>query len=523
MPLDCITLYQFPLPQNLYETLFAPIRTAGLTGDLESFLNSFFSSFSMTDIRPNAVTYIPLNVEQSISKIVALQSLYNMSCVAFFRAGFYRSCELLATAVQHKIEMTNLPSPIKFFTFTLLTLAPIGVSYYIGLPQTEMIYPSVFKIVVAMTCSVKNKNKIKELDLIVPGRQFSLKDFIIQNAVVAIRNRFIFYVCMMGAAILVRYYTGLDSTFQLFSAEPLRIQKCKELASSARSFFRSAGGSSTLFINLFFEFAWTMGKVAVDFFFILLAYIRMVGDLRDPINSLSLYLFRAPLPQMAPQEQGQTVATIPVVPALATDVTPPVQVVPVVQVIPVASGSASAATPIEDQWTTVRRKAKRIKNTASAATKQEVTVPSSPVAFITVPNYARRVVALSGTNIHMNLWGVITYRRPKKEQQPLKPYKDSLNGGNLGGQKSGIKYLGDGIGIFKNEKVYEVRPKSQEKRLLGVLVRGEKEVYRVLSEAFGYARALGIVQRMKKNGEEINMIDFQCMVTHNQIRDYVEQ
>lgn len=72
----------------------------------------------------------------------------------------------------------------------------------------------------------------------------------------------------------------------------------------------------------------------------------------------------------------------------------------------------------------------------------------------------------------------------------MEKFQTTLNSGRIGHTGSNIVYE-------KNSRCFKLRPSGWDERALGVLVRGEDNVYQSVKNIFGLEKAVEAMQHMK--------------------------
>jgi hypothetical protein len=512
-------------PKSLYEAVFQPSVMRELSGGFGSYIWKKCASFSSESLEKYATlssSYPLTEFKETIDYSYAIMSRFDYASQLAFYSATYRLCHLTTMAIQHKIEQTDWQLGSKFWISSAVSVLPLAVIFLLGGASSEIFIASMTKIVASYILPPVYSNLVKELDLIVKTRQFNIKGFLGQNTITAIRN-------LATTIVVIDFFLGLilpvkDPTESVqFLSNTLSFHLCMSLTDPTPTVVGIDKGKPTLLSYFIDECGWIVGKVAVDGVFILLNRVGLVKDLRDPINSI---FSSSPFAQDTPAARRKIKKPTPThrpayAPIQYTALAPDLSaVVPDVDY----DANAAIAPSSNRQAPIASRKIKRRHNTDPAPT----TFAAPPAKTLTptdikIPNYPRKLVFLQGQGVQNipNAWGVITYGIRDKEKQDLDPYITGLKTGHVGtaNSKGVIKYLG------KSKKtrqlIYSIRPANQEMRLLGTLIQGEETVYQVLKAAFGYERALALINKMKIDNGEIHLIDFNLLVRHQQINEYI--
>jgi hypothetical protein len=519
---DVCQVITFPTPSSYFEQLFYPT----LAPVHPSFTFKTLASFSARDIITYTGISISAFVSQAIDNNFAIMSKFDHASALLIFSLAYRIGQLVAIAIQHRIEQGEGSKYNKLLASGGVILLPLAIIYLVGGSPSEMIFASLVKIAASYVLPPLYSNPIKELDLISTTRHFHLKNFLGKNMLMAARNLFtsaIVIDCAIG--ILVHGENFLRIILLDQGAKTLMFETCFDQQGKLTMVagFGRATTTLTYFVD---ECAWMVGKILVDGVFILLKYAGSVEDLRDPLRNKVKNLFpsfnrrkflQAHILQNAPAPLGNAHATQKkhTKTALMRQSAKNTSTSGLIE-------QSSVSKSTENKVSIPLRAKVKTRGSAQAQpvhTQEKVILPLT----INIPNYQREVVALQGQGIEKmpNVWGVMSYGIRNKEKHEVGPYMDSLRTGHVGsaGSQGSIKYLG------KNKKtnqiIYELRPAQCEKRMLGTLVRGEEAVYDALKSAFGYERALELTDQMRQADQEMTLIDFQIMVTHKQISEFL--
>lgn len=515
MPEYCVTLSQFPAPQNSYETIFGATIAKQFGSNLNSLVYPYIASFSSKDILAHSISTIPLNLLQLFESNYAIMSHYNYGMILAIDSAIYRSCQLAATAITHRIELTNWHPATKFCSSSFVTLLPLAVIYLLGFSSTEIVVASTLKIVASAILPVRHSNKVKELDLISTYRQFNLKNFIGQNALMGVRN-FAATAFMDGTAF---FSLGISP----FTPYPPEFGVCIPDSTNDLEFY-AHGYVNTPLTYLFDELAWMIGKIAVDVIFLLLAYASVVKDLRDPINSIwhrpKTYRFPKTPSRFNTLTQRTTNSSVSVRHSAATGEYEN----SMVDFVESTAESYKAPAPPKE-----KRRHKTDQNVAQASSSNAIAETADVVErkALPIPNYARKLEPLSHAieGISKNVWGVVIYGNLQVEEEQIKDHMRSLGSGHIGlpGSSSAIKLLRKVENTPR--KVYEVRPKNRGPRILGTEVRGEEAVYNLLKDYFGYERAIALTRQMREadGSGDMSLISFSYYTDHEDINKNIDR
>jgi hypothetical protein len=519
----CKIVATSPIPKTLYETLFQPT----LAYTPPNFILRTIASFTIDDIATTTRVSVSPSVKQAITDNFVIMSQFNYGGVLAFHSISYRIGQLVATAVQHKIEQSSWSKNNKFWISSAVTLMPLAIIFLAGGSSTEMAIASLVKIAASYILPPLYSNPVKELDLISTARNFKLTSFLGKNALTAIRN-------LITTTIVIDCFISMLATGKeqlstnLFGQgnQSIFFKACFDNQDNLTMLI-GLGRSRTPFAYFIEECAWMLGKIAVDGVFILLNQLGVVKDLRDPLGNLLQPFFQSSSQKRRPPQAAHFTVQTPEKPQhkkLSAKQ---------LRRQAIAKQEASAArVPVDFQPTThhltdnAERKSPKIKVKTRGSSQVEVIEAQERVVLpstLTIPNYPRKLVALYGQGIESipNVWGVISYGIRKKEKQSMMPYITGLKAGHVGpsGSHAVMKYLGKSKKT--HQPIFSIRPANQEMRLLGELVCGEEAVYDALKSAFGYERALELTNQMKNDREEMSLIDFRFIVSHKQINDFL--
>lgn len=550
---ECTVLAQFLTPKNFYETLFHPTTVLPKSGH---FILSAMASYMGKDSTTYVGTIIPATLKPQVVSNLLILSRFNYGSALAGYSLTYRISQLVATAVQHKIEQSDWPKDKKFWISGAVTAMPLFMIFLVGGSWQEMAAASLVKVIASRLLPPVYSNPVKELDLISTTRNFSVTGFLSKNLFTITRNIVTTALVMDG---LVSFFqVGKTSITSLLTppTESIYFKLCRYSEANRPYELVPEGscGHGLLFIYFIDECAWMLGKIAVDGVFILLNQSGVIKDLRDPLGNLFQPFFQrapqkgrqlqAPVPHSTArvrsfQRSRQQKGFAPALPAPHSTVQTPQELpnktlsVKQLRRQTIEKQEASmACIPVDFQSTAhnvtddaeIKSPKIKVKTRGSSQIKvieaqEEIVLPS----LITIPNYPRKVVALYGQGIESvpNVWGVISYGIRRKEKYNMTPYITGLKARHVGPTASHgvMKYLGKSKKT--HQPVYSIRPANQEMRLIGELVCGEEAVYDALKSAFGYERALELTNQMKNERGEMSLIDFRFMVTHKQINDFL--
>jgi hypothetical protein len=541
---ECVVLAQLPTPNSLYETLFNPTM---VLLKQNHFILSAMASYRGKNIATYMGTLVPNTVSPKMASYFLISSHFDFG---FALAGYsltYRISQLVATAIQHKIEQSNLSKNEKFWISGAVTALPLLMIYLVGGSCQEMAFASLVKVIASRLLPPVYSNPVKELDLISTTKNFTVTGFLSKNFLTIVRNIVTTALVMDG---LVSFFeVGKTSITELLTppTESISFKICRH--NRIYELVQEGPYSHSLLLVYFVdECAWMLGKIAVDGVFILLNQLGIVKDLRDPLGDLLQPFFqRAPLKRRAVQAPVPHSATrirqfqrtgVPALPAPPVTVQPPQapqnkslsskrlrrqareKQLALAAQVPVDFPTTSHNLPTDDERLGPKTK---VKTRGSSQVKASEVPEEEVLSMITIPNYPRKVVALWGQGIENvpNVWGVISYGIRGKEKYDVRSYMTGLNAGHVGptGSHAVMKYLGKSRKT--HQPIYSIRPANQEMRLIGELICGEEAVYDALKSAFGYERALALTHQIKNNDEEMNLIDFRFIATHKQISEFL--
>jgi hypothetical protein len=506
---DCKLLTQFDIPQGFYETLFNPTIMANFR--------------ELTSLVPLIIIpmlpYGRLNFEgHSDKKANELAPLINKTFFHLSRAqnnvvlgvtaSIYRLTQLATCRLQHKIEQSDLSQNQKFIISGLASTIPLIIMRLIGASYQEIALCALVKYLASYSLPKKYSNFIKELDLVSKTRYFTGSGFVVQNVLTMARN--LITSILVADFLLLYSFRNLNSTDKpetpilymcQYYPSPTSQERVIKIASEGKFF-----SPLTYLID---ECGWMLGKIAVDGVMILLKQCGVIKDLRDPFKQNPFKPNIQPTPIIQPQPKTNHSVEKGALPSVSSTSSFQSQFVP------------SYTEPSTESTIFKKIKTKKMRQTAVANIEKPIEQKKLNISTIVIPNYTEKLIALNGEGVNMisNLWGLATYdfKAPNIE---IKLYLTSLETGHIGAkQGSSMKYLGKHK--TTGQSLYEIKPRRQERRLVGTLIRGEDDVYRALSTRFGYERAMALTEQMKVEKDEINLIDFNQIVTHEQLSQLI--
>lgn len=496
LPANCERIFELASPSTIYESLFLPSRIQSFNGGVKDWILKGASS-----IFPHKIAVINQLPEPIPSRLMdiffsnyVVLSPVQWACYCLVEGAVYRSCQLLANAVEHKIEQQKWHPVVKFCMTGSVALLPLGLLYLLDMDATTITLIYLAKLGARGLLPLRQSNMVKELNLIVTNRKFTLPNFINQNIVTFVIN-------VMSIEAYNLLLGGRDQYGPSFFCGSTLLE------SNITAFELSAHNLEKTYLDIFLnEFGWVLGKLTVDVLFILLAHANIVRDLRIPINSISFRpqkthpIFNRPM--------GDTIEQH--VPHTHQDTKKQVlrQEEPSVQ-----SAAYMQSTAIQHPTKTQSRRSK--KNIAASSSQASTsTVVEKPREIqrskISIPGSVSGafLVPLSHAieGLPKNTWGIITCAGPSDILELHAKSLASSGYVKIGGQGS-IK----GLGTNKfGQMIYEIRPRNTGTRILGIARRGEQEIERVFKSHFDLNVSIELIGQMMgaDQDEEIALVEF---------------
>lgn len=558
--------------EDFFSYFYAPSKVA-VRNDT-SHLQQFFSSFPTNSLLSDRVNqqhprapFIEKEMASNFLNLLVVQSAFDHCCYLVVTSIIYRSCQLVAMAMQHKIAQTDWHPVTKVIcSFAAFTL-PVAIVYLAGGEYKGILLSTCLNTAAGLLPTIAT-NFFRTIDLISPTRRFVKNHFILQNVKSSIRYTLIDFMVLdriLGPLLEKNYlhrkvtgvyhYDGPLSTINLNNIQSYTkffheiissdFKKASKLIFETLSLYyrevivyntpvyqtsvvyersdgilSAAGMPSTLLSHFIEVCASQLGRLVVDGIFILLNQRGIAKDLRDPINSM----FSKPITNANNTKITSTPSSTNSSRIVIPDKLRQEKWKKHLEQNP----SQAASQPNEtDTHSSQSRKKTKATDTASSShttttTTQETMTPQKEREPIHIPGYTRTIVPLHGQGAQPNMWGLITYDLQDHDKQPLEPYLTGLISAHIGNQTSAIKWLGNGRGKFEGKTLYEIRPKSLGDRLLGYVVNGEEAINNALQHYLPYEVTLPFFEQMQDENQPVSLIIFSEKLKHEDVRKYLK-
>lgn len=528
---NCVPLIRFPEPKSLYEYIFdytqIYVPHKSLIGKLHQATYSFDKNELLNHfVKPEngemkEYLHSVANLYNSYGSSLLVSSIYEHAKFLALCSIGYRVLDLISLSLQQQVNNSNWQRGTKFWVNSAISIMPYALMNYAGYNAYELLISSMARTISTYILPTIWSNQFKELDLISSYKNFHLVDIITRNTLYMGRN-LLTSTMIEGLGVLF----GGDSLSQHIG--PAAIDICKFDSNLAHVTYSATLMPIKYIID---ELGWMAGKMMVDSLVVGLKSLGLVHDLRNPMRSfmpskLKQYMgikdFTEELEQSLTNQQvvqktnrkgsfrsGHTnVSSFPEAELAILS--------------PISSNSKSITHSAEaEEIAGLSSKVTKRKNILTNQVKENTVhiqknlLPyRKPVEF---EQEERLLAPICGPSIHnINLWGIIG--NMKIDQSQLDYFQTSLKAGNIG-NRSAIKFLGR----IDGHNFYEIRPKREGDRLIGKMITGEEEVYRVIKDIIGYEKAIQTVDNLKQMGKnsvpaaDIAVIVFEQQAKHESI------
>lgn len=453
-------------------------------------------------------------------------SRYDYGCHLLISSIVYRACQLLATAVQHKIAQSNWHPVAKFVSSAAVLSMPVVVIFLIGAPHEEILFSFLVNTAASLFLPARGANFFREIDLVSQTRMVKFTNVVRQNFLSAIRG-----IAINGIVFdyfLKQFLKSRDqsSTFStnpwtstdlMETSEQFGVIMHKEYKSGNLHSEAGFGLPPTPTTYVTYACASLIGKLLVDGTLMLLTRKKIAGR----TNSFRVTDLRRPFGPTPAKENKNIISqpdSTPTKDTLSLDIIK--DKLRLAHLSDNGSSSLVGSLPTSSNNVPRQKQLTKVKTTAAKGDivpiKKATAAPSKEREPIVIPGGSCTIFPLIEQG-DSNIWGVLTCDVTGKKAQVFEPYLTSLATGHIGNQRSTIKSLGKGDKKYKDTLVYEIRPGSDGDRVLGILYRGEEAIDAALKYHFPYEIVLPLIDQMRQPKKEVKLIIFDGKVKHEKV------
>jgi len=497
-------------PNNVLTKLRCTIDYYNHNGDFSGALKG---SFHVTDAVGEELGLGYSNYQYSVG------SLFSNMQYMFAIGVIYRIVNLSTLSLTSAVNKRNSSIATKLLASTAISIGGYLLMGALGYPAAELLIADIVRVGAQYLLPYVLGNQLKEIDVISPTKEFNAKSYLLRNALNFSRNTISSLGLDLLLSSLFENEMGLDFTFgddasiDCYSYQGV-VRHCNLVGNKNVSYLK----------YLTDESGYILGKSFVDLSIVVLSRVFANIDIRDPFKCVfSNEKIKKPKVQKIQEEKASKRAAIEAQINNANNNVSPNTVgnagrfkaesISFDQALyntQVAEGSAEAQNNL-------RRRNKRKGNNRfgeSAQSEQPMTSEASrevanEIVRTTIAAVNKQTSPIYPLNINQDrgVWGVINKPSCSDHKYVIK-FNTSLKNSN-------IKYLDRGG--QSNNPAFEIKC-SEDARLLGVCVRGERNVYNALKNIMSMEDAHKTIDKMSEYGENYSVIVFDKFASkHNKI------